>query len=155
MVVGQEQSGSGASVSTENVASVSKRKSTDWSPTVFNTRGSSDVIRMGDCVGDSQAPSLLIVLRAQPLGLMLLRAVSSLVWSCADQTWSWRRLKCLTATLLCVRPFQCDSKPIPLHLGPSGHFSSGCFRADPTAITRVSLSLVFFCLFSSSSYSLP
>ena len=63
MVVDQEQRGSGASVNTENVASVSKRESTDWHTTVFNTQGSSDIIRMGDCVGDSHAPSLLIVLR--------------------------------------------------------------------------------------------
>ena len=51
MVVDREESGPGASVSTEKVAPVSKRKSTDWPPTVINTWGSSGVVRMGACVG--------------------------------------------------------------------------------------------------------
>ena len=46
-----EESDPGASVSTEKVAPVSKRKSTDWPPTVINTQGSSGVIRTGACVG--------------------------------------------------------------------------------------------------------
>ena len=54
MVVDWEESGPGASVSTEKVAPVSKRKSSDWPPTVINTQGSSGVIRMGTCVGTPQ-----------------------------------------------------------------------------------------------------
>ena len=50
-VVDQEESGPGASVSTEKVATVSKRTSTNWCPTVINTRGSLGVIRMEACVG--------------------------------------------------------------------------------------------------------
>ena len=46
-----EESGPEASVSTEKVAPISKRKSTGWPHTVINTRGSSGVIRMGACVG--------------------------------------------------------------------------------------------------------
>ena len=41
----REESGPGASVSTEYVALVSKRKLTDWPLTIINTRGSSGVIR--------------------------------------------------------------------------------------------------------------
>ena len=52
MVVGREGSGPGASVSTEKVAPVSKRKPTDWSPTVINTWGCSGIIRTGTCVGN-------------------------------------------------------------------------------------------------------
>ena len=46
----REESGPGASVSTEKVAPMSKRKSIDWPPTVINTHDSSGVIRMGACV---------------------------------------------------------------------------------------------------------
>ena len=45
----QEESGPGASVSTEYVAPVSK--SMDWHPIVIDTRGSSDEIRTGAYVG--------------------------------------------------------------------------------------------------------
>ena len=51
IVVDQEESGPGASVSTEKDASVSKRKLIDWLPTVTDTQGSSHVIRTGVCVG--------------------------------------------------------------------------------------------------------
>ena len=53
--------------------------------------------------GDPQAPSVLIVLRVclEPTPQ---RAVSSPVWSFADQTWSWGQLRCLRAFLL-ERPF--------------------------------------------------
>ena len=50
-VVDQEESGPGATVSTEEVALVSKRKSTDCPPTVINTQGSPGVIRVGASVG--------------------------------------------------------------------------------------------------------
>ena len=46
-----EESGPGASVSTEKFAPVSERKSTDWPPTAINTQGSSGIIRTGACVG--------------------------------------------------------------------------------------------------------
>ena len=51
MEADEEESGPGASVSTEKVAPVSKRKSMDWPPIVINTRGPSGVIRMGAYVG--------------------------------------------------------------------------------------------------------
>ena len=51
MEVDPGESWPGASVSTEYVAPVSKRKLTDWPPTIINTRGSSGVIRTGACVG--------------------------------------------------------------------------------------------------------
>ena len=47
----REESGPGASLSTEKVVPGSKRKSMDWPPTIINTRGSSGVIRMGAGVG--------------------------------------------------------------------------------------------------------
>ena len=47
----QEESGPRGSVSTEKVAPVSKRKSTDWPPTVVTTQGSSSIIRIETCVG--------------------------------------------------------------------------------------------------------
>ena len=40
-------------------------------------------------------------------------------------------------------PFHSNNKPIPFYLGPFGHFSSGCFRADLTAIAGA----LFFCQF--------
>ena len=50
-VVDREESGPGASVSTEKDASVSKRKLIDWPPTVTDTQGFSHVIGSGVCVG--------------------------------------------------------------------------------------------------------
>ena len=44
--------------------------------------------------GDPRAPSVQIVLRVRPLGPTPWRAVCSLVWSFADQTWSQGRLRC-------------------------------------------------------------
>ena len=39
-------------------------------------------------------------------------------------------------------------KSIPFHLGSSGHFSSGCFRTDLTAIVGATVyCLVLFCSF--------
>ena len=84
-------------MSTEKVALMSKRKFSDWSPTVINTWSSSGVIRIGVCVG---TPSVPVVLRVQLLGPTPQRAVSSPVWSFADQTWSWGQLRCLRAFLL-------------------------------------------------------
>ena len=52
MVVDQEESEPGASVRTEKVAPVSKRKLTDWPSTVINTQGSSRAVRMGGLCGD-------------------------------------------------------------------------------------------------------
>ena len=49
--VDPEKSRPEALVNTEKVALMSKRKLSDWSPTVINTWGSSGVIRMGVCVG--------------------------------------------------------------------------------------------------------
>ena len=53
MEADQEECGPGASVSTEKVTPVSKRKSMDWPPIVINTQVPSGVIRMGACVGTS------------------------------------------------------------------------------------------------------
>ena len=50
--------------------------------------------------GDPRAPSVLIVLRVRPLKPVLLRAVSSPLWSLVDQTWSQGKLRCLRAILL-------------------------------------------------------
>ena len=87
MVVDQEESGPGASVSTKKAAPVSERKSTDWPSTVNNTQGSSSVIRMGACVGTpGHLQSVLIALRIHHLGPTPWKAVSSLVWSFADWT---------------------------------------------------------------------
>ena len=36
-------------------------------------------------------------------------------------------------------PFHSNDKSIPFHLGPYGHFSSGCFRVDITAMLGFSL----------------
>ena len=52
--------------------------------------------------------------------------------------------------------FHSNKKSTPFHLGSSGHFSSGYFRADLTAIDSTSVFwLVLFFLLFSSSYSLP
>ena len=76
---------------------MSKSKLTDCPPpTVINTQSSSGIIR----TGDPWASSVLIVLRVRPLKPTLL------VWSLADRTWSWERLRCLRAILLEV-PLLC------------------------------------------------
>ena len=99
--------------------------------------------------GYPQAPSILIV---RPLGPTPWRAVSSPVWSFADRTWNLGQLRCLTAILLEMSLlFHSNNKLIPFHLGPSGHFSSGCFRAGLTAIVGASV----FCLGLFSFYSSP
>ena len=50
MVADQEEGRTGNPMSSEKVAPVSKRKLTDWPPTVINTEDSSGVIRMGACM---------------------------------------------------------------------------------------------------------
>ena len=47
--------------------------------------------------GDPRAPSVLFVLRVRPLRPMPLGAVSLPVWSFADWTGNWGRLRCLRA----------------------------------------------------------
>ena len=54
--------------------------------------------------GDPLAPSVLIVLRVQPPKPTFLRAVSPLVRSLGDWTWSRGQLRCLRAILLEVPP---------------------------------------------------
>ena len=123
-------------MSTEKFALVSKRKSIDW-------QGSSSVC------GDPRALSVPIVLRVWPLGLTPQRAVSSPVWFFVDQTGSWGGgcvRGCLDAP-----PSHSNNKSILFHLGSSGHFSSGCFRAYLTAIVGASV----FCMVLFSSYFPP
>ena len=95
--VDREESRPGALVSTEKVALMSKRKFSDWSPTVINTWSSSGVIRIGVCVG---TPSVPVVLRVQLLGPTPQRAVSSPVWSFADWTRSQGQFRGLRTILL-------------------------------------------------------
>ena len=103
--------------------------------------------------GDFWAPSVPITLRVQPLGPTPQRAVSSSLWSFADRTWSQGQLRHLRAIPFEMPPpFHSNSKPISFHLGPSGHFSSDCFKAGLTAIVGAS---VFGLVLFSSSYSLP
>ena len=130
-------------------------------PTVINTLGSMGVIRTGTCVGTPRAPSVPIVLRPRPLGPTPLRAVSPPVWSFTDWTGSQGQLRFLRATLLEMPLFHSNSKPIPFHLGSSGHFSSGCFREDLTAIIGASvfpwsffLPPIFLLIFSTVIYCL-
>ena len=82
-----EGSGWGASVSTEKVVPVSKRKSADWPPRLL-ILGVPQVLLWQGLVWGPQTSSALIVLRIWPLGLTPQRAVSSPVWSSADQTCS-------------------------------------------------------------------
>ena len=49
--------------------------------------------------GDPRAPSVLFVLRVQPLKPMPLGAVSLPVWSLADRTWSQGLLRCMRVIL--------------------------------------------------------
>ena len=89
---------------------------------------------MGTCIGTPRHLQwVLIVLRNHPLGPIPWRAVSSLVWSFADWTWSWGRLRCLRAILL----------EMPL-------LSSAI--TSPSLFTWVSLG-IFLRLFQSSSNS--
>ena len=82
---------------------------------------------------EPQGPLVLIVLRVQPLGLTPQRAVSSPVWSFADWTWSWGRLRCLWAISLVI----------PL---------LSTVIEIPSLFTWVSLG-IFFRLFKNGSYS--
>ena len=67
------------------------------------------------------------------------RAVSPQVSSFTDQTWSRVGLD--------APPFHSNNKSIPFHLGPSGHFSSGCLRVDLTAMLGLQSFAWFFFAF--------
>ena len=125
-----------------------QKESTDWPPTVINTWGSSGIIRMAACVGTPRHPQSQLPWESNPWGLHL-RGQSLLqcgplqtghgARGSLDPDWD-------------TPPFHSDNKSFPFHLGPSGHFSSGCFRADLTAVAGAS---VFGLVLFSSSYSLP
>ena len=103
-------------------------------------------------MGTPGAPSVQTVLSVRTLGPTAQRSVSSPVSSFADRTWSRGQLRCLRAILLEMSlPSHSNSKSIRFHLGSSGHFSSGCFRADLTAIGGASV----FCLVLFSCYFPP
>ena len=155
MVVDQEESRPGALVSTKKVAPVSKRNRLIGPPQLFNTQGSSGVIRTGACVRTPGHLQAQLSWESSPGGLhrggqSLLqhgplqtgpRAGDGLIPE-GNPTWD-------------APPFHSNSKFIPFYLGSSGHFSSGCFTTDLTAIVGASVfCLVLFCLFS-SLYSLP
>ena len=139
----------------ESYPSVQK-KSTDWPSTVINTWGSSGVIRTGACVGTPGHLQSWLSWESDPWGLHL-EGQSLLQYGplqirpgagdglVPEGNPAWDAL-----------PFHSNSKFIPFHLGSSGHFSLGCFRADLTAIVGASVfCLVLFCLLFSSLYSLP
>ena len=96
--------------------------------------------------GEPRAPSVLIVLRVQPLKPTLLRAVCPPVWSLADRTWSRGRLRCLRAILLEVPlPSTVIASPSFFSWVPLGIFS-GCLRMVLPVVTRASAcSFAFFC----------
>ena len=98
-----------------------------------------------------KASSVLIVLGVWPQGPMPIGAVSSPVWSFADQKRSQRGWTSMLKDNLAwdAPPFHNNSKSIPFHLGSSGHFFSlGSFRADLTAIARPSACSLFFAVFT-------
>ena len=72
----------------------------------------------------------------------------------ADWIWSRGQLKNLRAIPLEMRddpPCHSNNKSIPFHLGPSEHFSSGNFKADPTATVGASVyRMPLFVIFSST-----
>ena len=101
--------------------------------------------------GDPRAPSVLFVLRVRPLRPMPLGAVSLPVWSFADWTGNWGRLRCLRAiplevpllsTVIASPPL---STWVPLRVflrlfkNSSDSMASGHTRAS-------ACSFVFFCL---------
>ena len=89
--------------------------------------------------GDPWAPSVLIVLRVQPLGPTPWRAVSSPVWSFADLTWSWGRLRHPRAILLEVPLLSTViSSPSIFTWVPLGSFS-GSFNVDLKVIVTASV----------------
>ena len=101
--------------------------------------------------GDPRAPSVLFVLRVRPLRPMPLGAVSLPVWSFADWTGNWGRLRCLRAIPLEVpllstvitSPFFFTWVPLGnflrLFKNSSDSMASGHTRAS-------ACSFVFFCL---------
>ena len=92
MVVDQEESGPGASVSRK--LPQCPKEVDGLAPTVINIWGSSGVIRTGACVATPRAPSVWIILRVRPLkpvplGQSLLQRGPLQ----ADRTWSWGGLE--------------------------------------------------------------
>ena len=125
-VVDREESGPGASVSTEKDASVSKRKLIDWPPTVTDTQGSSHVIRTGECVGtpgnlqsqidcpESPTPGAYTSGGSLSSSVVLYRLDRELgAAQTLESNLAWD-----------APPLHSNSKPNPFHLGSSGHFSS-------------------------------
>ena len=95
-----EESRPGFSVSTEKVAWVSKRKLTDWSPTVTYNWGSSGVIRMGACVGAPGHLQPQLSWESDPWGLCLGGQSLFQYGPFSDWTWNQGWLRCLRAILL-------------------------------------------------------
>ena len=93
-------------------------------------------------------------LESPTTGPMSWRAVYPHVWFFTDQTWSRVSLGGLAP------PFHSNNKSIPYHLGPSGHFSSGCFRVYLTAVLGLQslpgsfLPFIFLLIFSTIIYHL-
>ena len=130
-VVDHDESRPGALVS-RKLPQCPKEK-IDWPSTVINTRGSSGVTRTGACVGTPEH-FLSDCLASLTPGAYTLEGnlFSSKVLCRQDRELG--RLRCLRAIPLEMPLlFHNNSKPIPFHLGSSGHFSWGCFRADLTA----------------------
>ena len=145
-----EGSGSGASVSTEKVVPVSKRKSADWPPRLL-ILGVPQVLLGQGLVWGPQTSSALIVLRIWPLGLTPQRAVSSPVWSSADQTCSRGAAWMPEGNSPWDAPPPTVITSPSLHLGPSGHFFLRLFQNGSNSHAGASvLCLVLFCLLFSS-----
>ena len=89
----QKESGPGALVSTEKVPPVSKRKSTDWPPTVINTQGSSGIIRIEACVETLRHLQSRLPWESDPWGLHF-RGQSLLQYGpfqTRHRSWGWLR----------------------------------------------------------------
>ena len=118
----QEESEPGASVRTEKVAPVSKRKLTDWPSTVINTWGYSDGIRTGARVGTPRHLQSWLSWESDPWGLRL-RGLSLLQCDPLQtrhgakgglDAWGQSCLRCPPP------PFHSNNKSVPFHLVPLG-----------------------------------
>ena len=100
---------------------MSERKLLDWPTTVINTQGSSDVIRMGACVGNPGQIQSWLSWEFDLWGLCLYG--QSLLQCGPLQTGHRDSLNVWGNPTWDAPLFHSNSKSIPFHLGPSGHFS--------------------------------
>ena len=140
---GQEESGSGASVNTEKVVPVSKRKPADCPPRLLIPRVSQVVLHLQSWLSWESVPWGLhlrgqSLLQCSPLQTRHVAEGNLDAW---DAPWD-------------VPPPTVITSP-SLHLGPSGHFFSGYFRMDLTAMLGLQSFPGLFCLWFSSLYCLP